>query len=335
MYRFTKQVLATSAALVGATAFSSAALADQCTSVTFGAAFTGSYTCTSLGTPLGTTPNLGGLTFLNNNTILIGNGANGPAGTLQTLGVTRDGNNHITGFSTPSTPWGTAPYNDGGLTFGPGGVLFAAQWPVNMLAQYKPGSTAPDKVVSLYGSMSSLSALGFVPTGFAGAGQLKLVSYGGGDWATATLTPDGSGLFDITVGPQLSFNLQGGPEGFVYVDGANLGFGTDSLLVSEYGTGSVGIYDIDANGDPINGTHRSFLSGLAGAEGALIDPLTGDFIFSTFGAGNEVLVISGFIAPPPPPAVPEPASWAMMILGLGAVGAGLRRAKRTTRVSFA
>jgi hypothetical protein len=35
------------------------------------------------------------------------------------------------------------------------------------------------------------------------------------------------------------------------------------------------------------------------------------------------------------PAVPEPATWAMMILGMGAVGCAMRRQKVTTRVSYA
>lgn len=40
---------------------------------------------------------------------------------------------------------------------------------------------------------------------------------------------------------------------------------------------------------------------------------------------------------PPPGAIPEPATWAMMIMGFGLVGMGLRRGKRgdvTTRVRF-
>jgi PEP-CTERM motif len=34
--------------------------------------------------------------------------------------------------------------------------------------------------------------------------------------------------------------------------------------------------------------------------------------------------------PPPPPVVPEPATWAMMLLGFGAVGFALRRRRRTS-----
>lgn len=36
------------------------------------------------------------------------------------------------------------------------------------------------------------------------------------------------------------------------------------------------------------------VTGLNGAEGALIDPVTGDFLFSTFGSGNEVFKVTGF-----------------------------------------
>jgi hypothetical protein len=39
------------------------------------------------------------------------------------------------------------------------------------------------------------------------------------------------------------------------------------------------------------------MTGLTGAEGALIDPVTGDFIFSTFGGGDHVIVVRGFSLP--------------------------------------
>lgn len=39
------------------------------------------------------------------------------------------------------------------------------------------------------------------------------------------------------------------------------------------------------------------MTGLSGAEGAAIDPLTGDFLFSTFGGGDRVIVVRGFAAP--------------------------------------
>lgn len=52
------------------------------------------------------------------------------------------------------------------------------------------------------------------------------------------------------------------------------------------------------------------------------------------GAAAGTLVYSvGTLAVPAPAAVPEPASWALLVLGFGAVGAAARRGKRYT-VSF-
>lgn len=55
-------------------------------------------------------------------------------------------------------------------------------------------------------------------------------------------------------------------------------------------------------------------------------------------SGNAIILGSsgGSIPNPNPPgAVPEPSTWAMLILGFGAVGATLRRRQQTARVSFA
>lgn len=64
-----------------------------------------------------------------------------------------------------------------------------------------------------------------------------------------------------------------------------------------------------------------------------------------FGASNfgDTLLNSGLAfagitvagEPVDPGAVPEPATWAMLILGFGAVGAAMRRRRHTARVSFA
>lgn len=85
----------------------------------------------------------------------------------------------------------------------------------------------------------------------------------------------------------------------------------------EYSAGLVGVYDIDGNGDPILGTRRDFLTGLTGAEGAVIDPVTGGFLFSTFGGGNRIIVVTGFQV------VPEPT--ALSLTSLAMLGFFLRR----------
>lgn len=304
------------------------AFAAPCASgISFGAAFTGSYSCTSLGTPSTIPTNLGGITFLDNDTLLIGGAANLSNGAIYSIDVTRGADNHITGFSGPQSFFAAAPNIDGGLSFGPGGVLFATTFSNNNLLQFLPGSTTPDRTINLstIGVSSSVGTLAFVPTGFGGAGSFKIASYSGGGFYDVPLIADGStGLFNL--GPAtLTASPGRGPEGIVYVTGANAGFSANSLLLSEYSTGTIGAYTVDANGNPVVASRRDFLTGLGGAEGAVIDPLTGDFLFSTFGGGNQVVVISGFVAPPTQGGVPEPATWAMMISGFGLVGGAMRR----------
>ena len=274
------------------------------------APFDGSYTVHDLGQVPGVPDSLGGVTFKAGTTdrLLIGGQANAAAGALYEVGVVRDASGHIIGFSGTATRFADAAYNDGGVTYGPGGVLFLARWPQNELGQTKPGSAITDKVIPLtpLGIESSLASMQFVPPGQPGAGSLKLASYRGGAWYDADVVPDGTGTYDLAnVREIVDSRIAGGPEGFVYVPTGSPRFSGPSLLVSEYGVDEVAAYQVDGNGDPVIATRRSFISGLDGAEGALLDPVTGDFLFSTFGGGSRVVAVRGFRAPPPqlPPPV--------------------------------
>jgi hypothetical protein len=283
--------------------------------------YSGNYSYVDLGSVPKLPPLYGGLAFKydNPNKLVIGGDANAAGGNLYTIDVVRDGNGHITGFSGAAQFYATAPYNDGGVVFGPNNVLFASRWPVNEMAQYLPGSTAPDKIIdmSVHGVASSHAALNFVPAGFGGFGRIKLVSWSGGEFYDATISPDGSGTYNLNGVTQVA-TLSGGPEGFVYVPLGSALFANPSMIVSEYSAGSVATYEVDGNGNPIIQSRRLFMGGLTGAEGAVFDPITGDFLFSTFGGGNRVIVVHGF-------AVPEPGSLICVLAGLSLLGLTRRR----------
>jgi hypothetical protein len=297
-----------------------------------GSDFSGNYSLLDLGTPGGVPGLLGGLTFLDNDTLLIGGDANESNGAIYQIDVTRDGTGTISGFSGSASFFANAPFIDGGLDFGPGGVLFFTEFPNNKLGQIKPGSNSPDKIIDLdpFGITSSVGTLKFVPSSFAGDGNLKIASYNGSTFYDVEITPDGMDTFDIT-GATLEASGIGGPEGLVYVDENNSNFSVDSLLISEFDSDQVGAYEIDGNGAPIVSSRRLFIDELSGAEGGVRDPVTGDFLFSTFGGGNRVVRVEGFVAQQPPGHdIPIPATFILFGFGLVALGTSRKLWSRNT-----
>jgi hypothetical protein len=260
--------------------------------------YAGTYSLSDLGPVPGVPTNYGGVTFLNNSTMLIGGAANQTTGAIYAIGVERDGNDNIVGFIGPATQFSTAPNIDGGLQFGPGGVLFYTGYSNNIIGQVKPGSTGPDKIIQLtpLGVAASTGSLAFVPAGFPGQGGLKIASYSAGTWYSATTIADGMGTYDL-IDVTLHGTIGGGPEGIVYISSANPLFNEPAVLVSEYSNGKVVAYDIDANANPVIASKRDFITNLSGAEGAAVDPVTGQFVFSTFGGGGRVIIVRGFVPP--------------------------------------
>lgn len=296
------------------------ALSSPAWSATIDPYYAGSYQYSQFTGPGDVPSQYGGLVFdpSNSNYLLLGGAANGGSGAIYRVQVTRDANGHVTGTTGPASVYATAPNIDGGLAVGPNGVLFYTGYPNNVIGQIKPGSSGPDRVDPAAASQSSVGALNFVPAGFAGAGNLVAISYSTNVFGTMSLTPDGSGTYALGTLANSGTLPQGGAEGFVYIGAGNPLFSADSMLLANYQQGIVYSYEVDANGLPISSTEKQFLVGLTGAEGSAIDPLTGDFLFSTFGGGNQIGVVQGFDAPVT--AVPEPSTWAMMIFGFCGVG---------------
>jgi hypothetical protein len=269
--------------------------------VTLAPPFASRYTCYDLGPVPGvTTTKYGGLSLTNercSSTLIIGIDANAASAKLYGVDVVRDVRGHINGFSGTANAMVEAPYHDGGVAFGPGGVLFITRWPVNEIQQTKPDSTGVDKVIALAPFMvpSSASSLNFVPPNLPGGGSLKLVTFSSGDWFTVLLSPDGMGTYDIA-GVKRERRLTGGPEGFVYVAAGSPLIPAHSVLVSEWTARRISLYEIDQNGNPKLDSVQDFITGLNGAEGAYRDPTTGDFFFSTWGhaMGDRVIAVRGF-----------------------------------------
>lgn len=290
----------TGAAAIAALSFGSGIAAAQ-TLDPFYAPF---YTLIGEGAVPGVPLSYGGLTFAadDGNVLLIGGMANNFSADIYRIRIARDASRHMIGFDCGgATPFadanGVSGGIDGGLTYGPGNVLFYTTYNDNQLGQIKPGSSAPDKLIALggLGVFASTGTLQFVPAGFAGAGKLKVLSYNASVWYSFVVSPDGSGTYNLTAdSPAVAISIGGGPEGLVFIEAGNPGFAVDSVLVCEWGAGRVVSYELNSNGDPIVSTLRPFITGLSGAEGATIDPVTGDFLFSTFGGGNQIIRVTGF-----------------------------------------
>ena len=269
----------------------------RCAAQTLGPEFRRDYSLTDLGRVTGLPARQGGLIIQRGSgeydTLLIGGSANTSQGKLYRVKVTRDQQDNIVGFGKAEF-YAEAPFNDGGLCYAANGILLCSQWPVNNLGQLKPGSRAPDRVVNLgpENSKDSLASLNF----YMPSGHLKMLSWSSGRWWDAMLRQSQDGTYDV-IGAKHVTTLGGGPEGFVYVPGGSPRFDRPSMLVAEWSAGNIAAYDINPSGDPIPRSRRVFVAGLKGAEGGVIDPLTGDYLFTTFGGGDRVIRVDGLKVP--------------------------------------
>jgi hypothetical protein len=264
--------------------------------------FAGNYVIRDIGPPPGVPANFGGLTIREDqpNVLYIGGLANSLFAKIYSVPLTRDSTDRIIGYACGTgvefcAANGMAGGIDGGLEFGPGNVLFYTTYADNLIGQVRPGETVPAAFINLgsFGVAASTGTLRFVPPGFAGAGRLKIVCFNHNLWYDSTVVALRNGTYTLaTIGSPIL--ITGGPEGVAYIKAGSPNFTEDSVLICEWGLGNVVAYVVDANGDPIPSTRRVIITGLSGAEGATFDPISGDFLFSTYGGGNRVIALSGF-----------------------------------------
>lgn len=264
--------------------------------------FAADYSMTDLGSVPGVPPQYGGLFILASDpaSLYIGGEANGSLGALYRIALVRDGDDDITGFSGTAVRVADAPYNDGGITLDPGGHISYAQWPSNGYGQIDlaTGTVVNQIDLTPLGVASASAMVAFIPAGFPGAGGMRIASWSGGEFYEVDYSVDPGGIIGIaSVTAVPASTLPGGPEGWAYVPSGSPQFAAPSMIVSEYGSATVSVFEMDATGNPVIATRRDFITGLDGAEGAAFDPVSGAYLFSTFGGGDHVIVVEGFAAP--------------------------------------
>jgi hypothetical protein len=124
-----------------------------------------------------------------------------------------------------------------------------------------------------------------------------------GRWYHLEVAPDGPLLGVTGLGPPGV--LANEPGGFAYVPAGSPGFERQSLIVAEWrrfdpSQDRVAVYEVDDQGDPLQGTRREFFRRFPRPWGAYFEPVTGDYLFLSWGTFDDhVYVVQGFVPPPP------------------------------------
>jgi hypothetical protein len=267
------------------------------------------YKAYDLGPVPGVPSSLGGTVISSSDpdTLLVAGASETTNGAIYSIGVTRDSCGHILGFSGTATVVANTPYVDANLVYASSGLLLYTEWPQYHLSQLAGSATTPDRRTDLRTlgmpdtGDSGPGGLGRVPPNLGAANQLRIVTWPGGRWFHVDAAPDGS-LLAVSALTETAV-LPNKPGGFAYVPAGSPGFPEPSLIVAEWQASDldrVAVYEVDDAGDPKVATRREFFSKFPRPWGAYFEPVTGDYLFLSWGTGNDhVYVVQGFVPPPP------------------------------------
>lgn len=274
------------------------------------APFDQSYTAYDLGpvpgTPAGT--RYGGCVIspTDPNLLLIGVDSEAPSGSIYRIRVRRGEDGHILAFDGVATPWIDVPYVDANLFYDQYGNLLVTAWNANNLHIVASGADAITQTINLaaLGVDTSPGGGAFVPAGFEGQGELRVIGWPSHRWHELTFevaADQRTYQFATSAVPRSALPV--GSGGFAYVPPGSPQVERNSVVVAEWAS-SVSFFEVDVRGNPDPSTRRPFLTGLTAAWGAYFEPVTGDFIFPSWG-NEQMIIIQGFRPPPPPPPPPE------------------------------
>jgi hypothetical protein len=240
--------------------------------------------------------------------LLVAGGSETDDGAIYRIGVKRDECGHIIGWAGTATAIAHTPYVDANLVDYASDLLVYTEWPQYHLSQLG-GASAPARRTDLRtlgmpaGGDYGPGGLGLVPPPLPAEREMRLVTWPGGRWYHVAVSADG-GLLSID-GLAHTATVPNEPGGFAYVPKGSPGFARQSIIVAEWRRANplgdrVAVYEVDDAGDPKITTRREFFAKFPRPWGAYFEPVTGDYLFLSWGTGQDhVYIVQGFVPPPP------------------------------------